>query len=244
MREISLPDSARCIKLSHGFDDDFDHLVTADRWTTIVSDSGSVSVGDSVGGIAVIDPSDGTVGDNDESYLHLTNELFKFADGKPLDFAARVQFSEANTDDANILVGLISGAAANSLQDNGAGPPASYSGAVFFKADGSTKWSFETSLDGTQTTTETSKTAGGAGYVTLGIRVLCPRANELTIIPLIDTTGGNDLKQCQDANGNLINHTITLGSPTEMALIFGVKNGSASNQETLNVDYVSCWQLR
>lgn len=240
---VTVPDGDLVRQRNHGFFDDFDHLVTADRWTTVASDGGTVSVSDGAGGIVTLDPSDATVADNDEAYLHTTTELFKFANEKPLIVVARVQFTEANTDDANIMFGLMDGVAANAIQDDGAGPKASYSGAVFFKADGSTKWSFESSLAGTQTTTEGADTAGGSSYQTLAIEARSRDATTVELIPYIDPAGGVNLKQMLDANGNKIKHTITLGSPTEMAVVLGVKNGGA-NQETLLCDYVKAYQLR
>jgi len=240
---VTVPDGDLVRQRCHGFFDDFDHLVTADRWTTIVSNSGAVSVSDGAGGIVTLDTSDATAADNDESYLHTTTELFKFANEKPLIVQARVQFTEANTDDANVMFGLMDGVAADALQDDGAGPKASYSGAVLFKADGSTKWSFETSLAGSQTTTETAETAGGSSYQTLRIEARSRDATTIELIPYIDPLGGVNLQQMLDANGNKIKHTITLGSPTEMAVVLGVKAGGA-NEENLLCDYVSAYQLR
>ena len=67
-----------------GFRDDFDWLLSPHRWTSVLSDSGSAAVGSGTGGIAVLLPSDGTVADNDETYLRSTNPVFKFANLKPL----------------------------------------------------------------------------------------------------------------------------------------------------------------
>jgi hypothetical protein len=185
--------------------------------------------------------SDGTVADNDEAYIESANEVFKFAADKPLLFEARVQFTEANTDDANILVGLLDAVGANSLQDNGAGPPASYSGATFFKVDGGTVWQCETSVTTTQTTTELTAanvnnlakravTAGGAAYQTLRIEYMPYSATNAYVTFFVDGVA-------------VAQHDYVFTSATEMQIGLGVKNGGA-NLETLNVDYVVCSQER
>jgi hypothetical protein len=181
------------------------------------------------------------VADNDEAYVESANEVFKFAADKPLLFESRVQFTEANTDDANVLVGLMDAVGANSLQDNGAGPPASYSGAVFFKVDGGTVWQTETSNSTTQTTNELTAanvnnlakravTAGGAAYQTLRIECMPYSATNAYVSFFVDGV------LCAQ-------HDYIFTSATEMQIVFGVKNGGANN-ETLNVDYVSCTQSR
>ena len=219
------------------FCDDLDTSV----WVSTLTDSGTASVGDAVGGILAIVPSDGTVADNDEAYVESANETFRFAADKPLLFEARVQFTEANTDDANILVGLMDAVGANSLVDDGAGPKSSYSGAVFFKVDGGTRWQVETSNSTTQTTDDLvasnannlsrkSQTAGGSAYQVLRIEYMPYSSTNAYVTFFIDGV-------------NVCQHDYIFTSATEMQIALGVKNGGA-NLETLNVDYVSCTQLR
>lgn len=221
--------------------DDFLRDVDAADWVTTLTDSGTATVGDAVGGVIALVPSDGTVADNDEAYIESANEVFKFAADKPLLFEARVQFAEANVDDANVLVGVMDAVGANSLQDNGAGPPSSYSGAVFVKVDGGTVWQVETSNAGTQTTTELlatntnnlakrNVTAGGASYQVLRIEYMPYSSTNAYVSFFVD--------------GVLVaQHDYIFTSATEMQIGIGVKNGGANN-ETLNVDYVVCTQER
>ncbi len=117
-----------------GFLDDFDWYLSPHRWTSVFSHSGTVTIADAAGGIATIAASGGSVAANDESYVHTSHAVFEFAGDKPILFEAAVQFSEANVDQANILVGLMDSVAAGMLADDNAGPKASYSGMVFFKA--------------------------------------------------------------------------------------------------------------
>jgi hypothetical protein len=220
--------------------EDFDKDQTDLDWIDTITDSGSVAVGDAANGIATLTPSDGTVADNDEAYIRSSAEIFKFLAGKPIMVEARLQFTEANTDDANVIFGLANAVAANHLQDNGAGPLASYSGAVFFKEDGQTLWSVEKSLAGVQSTAQLSAvnsinkqayTAGGAAYQTLRIEVKPHGGGTMDVEFWID---GVLVYKIKDTSYT---------SATEMHVFAGVKNGD-TNLETLNVDYIEAWQLR
>lgn len=222
------------------FFDDFEWMVTAHRWTSVLTDSGTATVGDAANGILALVPSDGTVADNDEAYLRTTAELFLFAANKPIFAEARLQFTEANTDDANVMFGFASATAANHLQDNGAGPLASYSGAVFFKVDGGTNWNVEKSIGATQVTAELTATnsltkaaiaAGGASYQTLRIEVEPHGGGSMDVTFFVD---GVCVYKIKDT---------TYASATEMHLMAGVKNGD-TNLETLNIDYIEYGLLR
>lgn len=225
----------------HIIADDFTRDIDAAEWVSTLTDSGTASVGDAVGGILALVPSDGTVADNDEAYIESPNETFLFANNKPLVFEARVQFTEAATNACNVLVGILDAVGANSLVDNGGGPPSSYSGAVFYKVDGGTNWLTETSLSTTQTTTDLTatnannlakavQTAGGSSYQVLRIEFLPYSSTNAYVNFYID---GRQVAQ----------HDYIYTSATEMQIGIGVKNGSANN-ELLNVDYVVCAQAR
>lgn len=227
---MNVPDWAHNAFQTFGVVDHFTHYVSADEWTTVASDAGAAVDGDGKGGLVTITASDGTEGDNDETYLKQTQENFLFVADKPIYFGGRIQYTEANTDDANIAVGLKDAVAANSILDDGGGPAASYSGAVIFKADGDTTWSFETSVGGTQTTNQSSTTAGGSAFQNLEIFIEAHNATQLKAIPKVD---GKEL--LDSTTGAPILHYITIGSATEMQAFFGVKNGD-TNLETLVVD--------
>lgn len=218
--------------------DDF----TADQsdlfWIDTITDTGTATVGDAVGGIMAITPSDGTVADNDEVYLATANEVFKFAAGKPLYAKARIQYAEGNTDDANVMFGFQNAVAANSLVDNGAGPRTTGSGCGIYKVDGGTKWIVWSVVNDVTTATTSATTAGGASYVTVELEVVDRDSSNGTFTVKI-----ND-EYLRDTNGNVIRHTIPYASATEMQLMFGLKNGAATTVETLNIDYVAAVQLR
>lgn len=216
-------------------DDFMDLLLTGAEalWKGTQTDSGTFTVLDAAGGILQLEASDGTIGDNDESYAGTQNEMFLFAANKPLTFEARVALKAADTDGANVMVGLVSGAnGANTIQDNGAGPPANYSGAVFYKVDGGSAWAAEVSNGATQTAvTLTAPGAPGVTYQVLKIEFLPTSSTASTINFYVD--------------GVLVGTTsYTFTSATEMSAFFGVKNGGTTVNTTLYVDYVRCSQVR
>lgn len=216
-------------------DDFMDLLLTGNErlWTGTQTDTGTITLLDSAGGVLQLEASDGTIGDNDESYAGTTNEPFLFAANKPIFFETRVKLGAADTDGANVMVGLVSAAnAANTILDNGGGPPASYSGVVVFKVDGGTAWQAEASIAGTQTTiTLTSPGAPGTSYQKIGINVIPTSSTSATAYIYID--------------GVLVGSgAFTYTSATEMSAFVGVKNGGTAVNTTLHVDYVLVAQAR
>lgn len=234
---LTLPNTLLDGRRQFGFFEDFHEFVSGDLFTDTSADSGAtIAASDAAGGVVVL-TTGGT--DNNEAYLLTTKELFLFAADKPLIGEARIKYAEANTDDANVCVGFMNAVAADALVDDGAGPKASYSGAVFYKVDGGTRWQVQSSLATTRTTTDltaansydkVAKTAGGSAYQTLRIEVITTSSTEAEVSFYID--------------GVLVaKHALTYTSATEMMFFVGVKAGGA-NSEVVYVDYASAYQLR
>jgi hypothetical protein len=237
---VNLPDAFEK-RRSVSLFDDFLWFVTAHQWTSVLTDSGTASVGDAKNGVLALVASDGTVADNDEAYVKSTQEVFLIAADKPILAEARVQFSEANTDDANVFFGIMDAIGANTLVDDGGGLKASFSGAAIYKVDGGTVWKCVSSLAGVQTVSTSTKAAGGTAYQTLRIEIspVSSTVAEVTFwvdgLPLYDAAILG--RQVQ------IKHLVTYTGATEMTVGAGVKNGGA-NLETLNVDYIGAFQVR
>lgn len=205
------------------------HSIDTNRWIAVNDGStGSLALATTMPGGWLNVPT--AAADNDYHTLRLAAKSFKFAAGKPLYFEARIKLTEAATNAANWIVGLSEVATNGGLQDNGAGPLASYDGAVFFKVDGGSVIQFETSNGGTQVTdTDVGAFTSGSAYV-LGIN--------------FDPNDGTTGVVKAYVNGALVaTQNITISGLDEMYVIFGVKAGSTS-AETLSVDYVYCRQLR
>jgi len=228
------------LKDGHYVFSDFTEDQTDVTFIDILTDTGTVAMGDAVGGIAVLTPSDCSVADNDQVLLKSANETFKFAADKPLVFESLVQFTQANTNAANIFAGVVDAVAAELLVDNGAGPKTTASGVAFFCKDGSLNWHVWASLGTTQTSVELTaansldgqaKPGASAGYQRLRIEVL-PKSGMLQdVLYYID---------------DVLVYKITdmvFTSATEMQVGLSSKNGSAHNQ-LLNVDYAFAWQKR
>lgn len=237
MRNLKFPEALRDAD-QYGFYDDFEWFVTAHRFTSVITDLGSASVGDSAGGILALVASDGAVADNDETYIRSTAEIFKFGVERVIFGECRLQYTEANTDDANVFFGFADAIAADTLVDNGAGMKASFSGACIYKVDGGTVWRVVTSNGATQTISTSTRTAGGASYQTLRIVMKEVDGTNMEVtfyvdnLPLVDATSRRPIK-----------HNVAIASATEMHVGAGVKNGF-TNLETLNIDYIAAYQTR
>lgn len=205
------------------FDDflNYDSTATVGDWVDSVSDAGTIAATDANGG--VLSAATGAT-DNNETYVSSTHEIFKFQTTKRLFFEARVKLTEANVDDANIIVGLSDTVAADSLLDDGAGPMASYDGAVFFKVDGGTVWQFETSNAGTQATNTSVGAFTSGSWHKLGFLYEYNDGVTANVTPLVDGTAGTA-------------KTLTIAGLAEMHILFGAKAGGG-NAETLLVDYI------
>jgi hypothetical protein len=213
-----------------GFMDDFDAYNSGQRWTSVISNSGSVTVPNSPGGLAMLEPSGGSPATNDETYIHTTAGLFQFLDNQPIVFEASVQFTEAAIDFANVVVGLMNSVGAKALQDGSAGPPSSNYGMVFYKLGGTTVWACESILGGQNQKTVTSVPAGGSDYHTLTGQW--------------QPFGSGQAEARFFIDGQLVvTHQIAYSSPPVMQLFAGVKNGTGT-METLRVDYLAGYQLR
>lgn len=188
---------------------------------TIVQDAAVSPLSDGVGGWIAVGA---TNTDNNETYFSSLNECFKFQTNKKLYFETKIKLTEANTNASNWIIGLSDTVGINSLLDGGAGPMASYDGAVFFKVDGTMKIQFETSNAATQVTNATLATFVSATEYKIGF--------------IYDYNDGVTAKVTPFVNGvQGTTHNLTISGLEEMHILMGVKAGSA-NAETLLVDYV------
>lgn len=203
--------------------DDFFQYNTTFNWA-VVEDAGASApdvLTDAAGGVLFI----GCDGDaEDECYVSSIAEIFKFQTDKNISFQARIKLTEANSDDANWIIGLSDTVAANSLLDSGAGPMTSYDGAVFFKVLDGTAIQFESSNAGAQVTNATLGTWASGTWVTLGYMYSYNDGTTGKITPYVDGVAGTV-------------HSITISGLEEMHILMGVKAGGG-NEEALLVDYV------
>ena len=174
-------------------------------------------------------------GDNDdESYLISKSETWKFAAGKSLWLEARIAITQGATNKANWICGLMDAAGANAAQDGGAGPAATYDGAVFYGVEGALTYGFETSNAGTQVTTAPASgwTSVSGTFMNLGFWFKSESTSDTTgtITPYVNGAAGTA-------------HTITLAGLEEMHFIIGVKS-DGSAEEAFSIDYLKVAQVR
>jgi hypothetical protein len=193
-----------------------------------VSDGGTIAAEDGKGGVLSI--ATGGV-DNNESYVSSITEKFIFETDKKLWFECKFALTEADTDKANFIIGLSDTVGANTLVDNGAGPAASYDGAVFFKVDGGTVFQFETSNAASQVTSTDVGDFTSATDFRVGFMYDYNDGVTAKVTPYIDGVQAG------------LAHDLTIAGLAEMHVLLGVKAGSG-NAETLKVDYVEIVQER
>ncbi len=191
--------------------------------TVVATDGGTVTIADGVKGICALSPG---ASDNDEIYMAAEMENVKFLVGKVFVFESFIQFTEQNTDDANVMgLCVMNAVAAEALVDDGLGPKATGDYVGIWKIDGGTKWYAGAQSNGTAipaTDTVSDVTAGGSSYQRLRIKVSCETSTRAIAEFMVD-------------GQNIGTIHFAYASATEMQLMVGVKNGGG-NAETLNVD--------
>lgn len=213
---------------SHFADDQVDT-----SFVDTVTDTGTVLMGDDVGGIVTLTPSDGTVADNDEAYIATPNELFKFGTSRTIYGRAKLKFTEVTAAKVNIAFGFQNAVGANSIVDDGGGLKVSGSTLGIYTIDGgSNLLRVVSSCNGTSTVTITNKTVAAATWYVFEIE--CKDNGTGVTMDVLFKVDGDYLR---DSNNLPIKHTVLIASATEMQMFAGVKLGAATNNDTLLLDY-------
>ena len=214
-----------------------DFLSGAPSGWAAVATTGTVAATNARGGVLSITTQ---AADNAIGSLTLSSKIFVVAANKPISIAFYLQFAEAATNAANVWVGLTSEAVATAMGDNGAGPPASYSGVGFYKVDGSLNWFTEFSVAGLQNTVELTATnslnktlqvAGSASFQLLEIDVI-PKTS--TLCDVIFKINGSVVASYLDQ---------IFTSMAAMAPVVIMKAGSGT-AEVILVDLIKFGQVR
>ena len=143
----------------------FDHFTSytdTQLWTSVATGGGaSVANNDGDGGILTL-----TTGAtlNNEAATKTTRKLFTFVANKPMLFQCGLKYTEANTDDAGIVLGFAS-SWTNILADTTFALPSTLSGALIYKKPGDTLWSAFGSVGTTQSYQQSLAPCQGAGIM-------------------------------------------------------------------------------
>lgn len=202
------------------------------------SDSGTVAAGDSVNGVVVLTPSDGTVADNDEAYIEFPNETLKYGTNRAFYLRAKLSATINTVSAINFAFGATDAPAADTIADNGAGVKTTGSTLVIEKRDGESAFRCTSACNGTATSTLSGTSVVSAtDYV---LEIMCNDWDSVSMQCSFKVNG----QYLKDTNGNQIRHTVAIASATEMAMFAGIKLGASTNLDLLNVDYWGFSQTR
>lgn len=237
MKTLELSQSLEAQRRNVEWFEDFLEDLDAAKITNTKDGTATTAVGDAANGLVTLTTA---ATDNNENYLLSVNESFLIAADAPLIAECRVLIAQGNTDDLNFAFGFMNAVGANALQDNGAGPKATYSGAVFYMVDGDTLLNVSYNDAGTAKTrrleadlslTNEDETGASASYQTLRIEIR-PKTSAYCDV-LFFRDGSLVAKFTDQAYAN-----------AEAMMVFvGIKAGGA-NDETLVVDYLLAAQRR
>lgn len=212
---------------------DFEEDQSDLRAIDTVTDSGSVAVGDAANGIALLTPSDGSVVDNDEVYLATPNELFQFADGRPIYGRFRFAVTEVASGIVNFCVGFQNAVGADSLVDDGAGPKVSGDTLAVGKVDGETVWRVWSASSGATTTTKTNLTVSTGATVFHVVEIHCGDWDGVSCQVSFMVNG----EYLRDTSNRIIYHTVAISGSELMQMFAGVKLGANTNNDTMLLDF-------
>jgi hypothetical protein len=258
----NVPIHAPFLVNSYGFFDDFTEFSstsTTGRWTSTSTGGTNAiqSTGSVAGGILGLVPSGGSPAANDAAYINGTNGVFQLLADCPIFFEALIQYSEANTNYANVCAGLFSGTVTNALAASSGGPGTNFYGTMIYKqghASGSPVWSTVSSLGTTQTLNTSKNAAGVSSFVKLGLLIepVVGGTAQSTAQTLTVSYFLNDQPLLQNVSAGSgfypIKDTVSFTSPVTTYLypVVGVKNGATvtGGMENVYIDYVQVWQKR
>ena len=201
----------------HMYHNDFDTYLASD-WTITTTEGGSgnasEALGDGDGGLLVITNDDA---DDDNDFLQLVKEGFKYEAGKQLAFKARFKTSDADASD--VVMGL-------QLTDTS--PLDVTDGIFFLLTDGSTTLQFIVEKDGTQSTLDLSTAMADDTFMSVGF-VYTPADQKFHVYQ----------------NNVEVGTVVNTNAPDdeELTVSFGIQNGAAA-AKVLTGDYVTAMKER
>tara|TARA_B100000900_G_C20549088_1_gene703922 strand:+ start:935 stop:1579 length:645 start_codon:yes stop_codon:yes gene_type:complete len=201
----------------HVYHNDFDTYLASD-WTITTTEGGSgnasEALGDGDGGLLVITNDDA---DNDNDFLQLVKEGFKYEAGKQLAFNARFKTSDADASD--VVMGL---------QITDTSPLDVSDGIFFLLTDGSTTLTFIVEKDGTQSTLDLPTAMADDTFMTVGF-MYDPKDQKFHVYQ----------------NNTEVGTVVSTNAPDDedLTVSFGIQNGAAA-AKVLTVDYVTAMKER
>jgi hypothetical protein len=216
------------------FDDFVDGPDTTNKYAATLTNSGTAALVNTGGngGVVALAASGVSPAANDQSYLATTNSFFLPLNGQPIIAEAWVQYTELNTNAANVFFGLASGVAANLLVTANGGMRTTGTILGLFKQGGTSVWQ-AIARNGTSLQNTTSTQAAGlTTYQRLTVEVVDQVSLLCTVVFKVD---GQILT---DANENWIKYIVPYSGLTKCQLVLGVRNGTVvtGGGELVNMD--------
>lgn len=244
MSTLQLPETFSIGKYTFGLDDDFLWYISPHLWTSLITGTATVAISASAaGGVVVL--TTGAVA-NQDCAVKTTNSSFLIAANKPIEGEATIQYSEAATNAANVCFAICDAIVADTLINAGAGPKASFSGAMIYKVDGDTKWRCIVSIAAVRTIINSTLVAGGAAYQRLKIEIRPVSATVAEASFFCDSGSGMVplYDAAQTARNVPIKISFTYTGAAAMQCGTYVKAGAGGTSEVVNVDRLTCFQAR
>lgn len=222
----------------------YEDLSAIGNWSTYFSNGGNAVVNDGQNGIMTLTASGGTPAASDEAYIYSPNQVFVPTTGEPIHCEAMVQYSEVNTNQAGVFVGIASGVSAGALITAlSAGIRTTGTVIGFYKTTGSLFWSVIAQINGgTAITCLTTIPAGISTYTRLSFDIFDTLTTGSTVTFRVDGQVARVAATPQVPFTALI----TLAGANLGSLVVGIKNGATvtSGGESLNVDWLEANQVR
>ncbi len=199
-------------------------------WTTVADSTGAAAAGDARFGVVTL--TNAATTDDDGTQLSFDNETFQLVSGERLIFEARIRCAAGDATNLDFFVGLLdfSGTAANNPLGAADNMPAN--GIGFHKDDG-------------DALIDASSSDGGTNLQTAGVATLVD--NTWTVLKLVfdgGATGAATITPYVDGTAGTAIASVTYATMALMSPVFMVRNGDATTQQTLEVDYVRVIQER
>src|SRR5215471_7866926 len=216
---------------------DLENFTTAqDGLTSVLTGAGAaVAAIDGIGGLVTL--TTGGVLAN-EAILRSTQALWQVAANRPLFAECRLQYAEANVNNANVAFGLADTVGTGWMQGAGAGPRTSGNQIMIYKAAGGTSWRAQ-ARNGTQVTDSNSTTAAGGTAFTI-LRV---EAHDMSTTQVVCTYSVDGVPLRDATSGLLISHLLNISGSALLRLLTYVQAGSATG-EVATADYLGASQVR
>jgi hypothetical protein len=217
------------------FDDFIKGPDTTNTYAATLTNSGTATLVNTGGnsGVLALAASGVSPAASDQSYFATTNSFFLPLSGQPLLVDALIQFTELNTNQANIFFGIASGVAANLQVAANGGMRTTGTILGFSKVGGSTVWTGYARNGSTVQSTVSVQASGLATWQRLSVEIIDQVSLLCTVVFKVD---GQILT---DVNGNFIKFIVPYSGLTKCQLVIGIRNGTVvtGGGEVVNVDW-------